>query len=342
MPISVACPSCAARLNAPDQAAGKAVRCPKCQTPVSVPKPVEEDLGFEVVDDVPPVPAVKKSGPQPVAPAKAAKESGERPSQRAAPRNDEGEPEDRPTRRRPPRDEAEDDDRPSKRRPADEDEGEEQRPSKRQPADEDEDRQRGKKAASPQQKLKQRGLIAGAVGGLLFVALIGVSIYQITAAFDRIADRDQNRDGFPGQFNNQQPFGGAGRPAGMPAGWEKFNDPLSEVEIYFPDGQPEKNDAASAQLVAAIGGPADLWTKVVGDKVYLFKRQTLPQDALKKNSPEKILNMTVDTEREASPGTEVSDRTGYISNVIQAVVVSFVLNSTDAESMPVMRWVRAW
>jgi len=37
MPITIACPSCKARLNAPDTAAGKKVKCPKCQSPIPVP-----------------------------------------------------------------------------------------------------------------------------------------------------------------------------------------------------------------------------------------------------------------------------------------------------------------
>lgn len=38
MSISVVCPACSAKLNAPDAAAGKRVKCPKCQGPVTVPE----------------------------------------------------------------------------------------------------------------------------------------------------------------------------------------------------------------------------------------------------------------------------------------------------------------
>jgi len=51
MPIAIACPSCGARLTAPDAAAGKRVKCAKCQTVVPIP---ESDSGFEVVE-APPV-----------------------------------------------------------------------------------------------------------------------------------------------------------------------------------------------------------------------------------------------------------------------------------------------
>jgi hypothetical protein len=50
VPISVACTSCSAKLNAPDQAAGKRVKCPKCQSVIAVPAPVDD---FEVLDDEP-------------------------------------------------------------------------------------------------------------------------------------------------------------------------------------------------------------------------------------------------------------------------------------------------
>lgn len=46
MPIPVQCPDCSARLSAPDSAAGKRVKCPKCASPIAVPAPA-----FEVVDE---------------------------------------------------------------------------------------------------------------------------------------------------------------------------------------------------------------------------------------------------------------------------------------------------
>ncbi len=65
MPIAVICPSCDARLNAPDAAAGKTVKCPKCKASMTIPTPdAESDAGFETVDEpVPPkkITAKKKS-----------------------------------------------------------------------------------------------------------------------------------------------------------------------------------------------------------------------------------------------------------------------------------------
>src|SRR5947209_19454246 len=37
MPFSLSCPGCGSRLRAPDAAAGRALRCPKCDGPVVVP-----------------------------------------------------------------------------------------------------------------------------------------------------------------------------------------------------------------------------------------------------------------------------------------------------------------
>src|SRR5262245_9642058 len=51
MALHVRCSECNARLNAPDSAAGKTVRCPKCKTMTTVPNPA-----WEIVDDEPVAP----------------------------------------------------------------------------------------------------------------------------------------------------------------------------------------------------------------------------------------------------------------------------------------------
>lgn len=53
MSIAVVCPECSAKLNAPDSAAGKRVKCPKCQTGITVPAAVAEEAAFEEVVDEP-------------------------------------------------------------------------------------------------------------------------------------------------------------------------------------------------------------------------------------------------------------------------------------------------
>ena len=84
MPISVQCPGCKAKLNAPDSAAGKRVKCPKCQTPVAVsgqaagvkaPAPVAAAPTPPKAAALPPMPAARAAkaaapavAPQPVQP----------------------------------------------------------------------------------------------------------------------------------------------------------------------------------------------------------------------------------------------------------------------------------
>lgn len=59
MPISVVCPECSARMNAPDELLGKKVKCPKCQSPIMVTPPE-----YDVIED---------DRPAPVRPAKSSK-----------------------------------------------------------------------------------------------------------------------------------------------------------------------------------------------------------------------------------------------------------------------------
>jgi regulator of protease activity HflC (stomatin/prohibitin superfamily) len=56
MSIAVACPTCGAKLKAPDNAAGRKVKCPKCQQPVAVPRPSGESAILAHADGPPVVP----------------------------------------------------------------------------------------------------------------------------------------------------------------------------------------------------------------------------------------------------------------------------------------------
>ena len=115
MPFTIACPSCSTRFTAPDTAAGKRVRCPKCQAAVPIPAAEAED-GFEVVDD--PAPPAKPAKKKPVVVEDEDDDEEERPrKKRPRAEQDEDEDEDRPRkkRRRDEEDEDEDDDRPRRR-----------------------------------------------------------------------------------------------------------------------------------------------------------------------------------------------------------------------------------
>src|SRR5437879_8597693 len=61
MPIPVLCPGCNVRLNAPATAAGKNVKCPKCQTLMTIPAPPAAANDFDLVDE----PAPKKPAATP-------------------------------------------------------------------------------------------------------------------------------------------------------------------------------------------------------------------------------------------------------------------------------------
>ncbi len=47
MPIQVTCPSCSSRFNAPDAAAGKRTKCPKCGGVIEIPAPAVEEEVYE-------------------------------------------------------------------------------------------------------------------------------------------------------------------------------------------------------------------------------------------------------------------------------------------------------
>ncbi len=63
MPIPVTCPHCHATLKAPESAAGRKVKCPKCSQPMFVPAADEEPL--EAVQAAPPAPS-RRLAPLPV------------------------------------------------------------------------------------------------------------------------------------------------------------------------------------------------------------------------------------------------------------------------------------
>ena len=105
MPIVVTCPGCPTKLSAPDSAAGKQVRCPKCGTPAPVPAfvPAEEQ---PIVDAIPAPPK-----PKPKAKPVELDDDDDRP--RKKPRRDETDDEDERPRKKKRRD---DDDEPPRRR----------------------------------------------------------------------------------------------------------------------------------------------------------------------------------------------------------------------------------
>lgn len=139
MPIPISCPGCAARLNAPDGAAGKTVKCPRCKAAVAVPAPLPPDPGFEVVEDEPPAPEPPKKKPV----VAAVEDDAEDARPRKKPRADDAP----PARKRPTRHDDDDDD--------DED-------------DEDDDRPRRKRRAAANGGSSK--VLVAAVAGVLLLA----------------------------------------------------------------------------------------------------------------------------------------------------------------------------
>ncbi len=64
MPFKVACPHCAATLRIPDNAAGKSLRCRKCQQPFAAPAAESLAFNFDQADDPAQQPSVS-SRPRP-------------------------------------------------------------------------------------------------------------------------------------------------------------------------------------------------------------------------------------------------------------------------------------
>src|SRR5438105_4634580 len=95
MPIVVTCTNCSARLKAPDNIAGKKIKCPKCATillvplPQDEPEPAEERVASERPAAPPPRPRPRLADESEEAPPRARK---------STPRHEEEE-EDRPRRR---------------------------------------------------------------------------------------------------------------------------------------------------------------------------------------------------------------------------------------------------
>ncbi len=187
MPIVVVCP-CGAKLKAPDAAAGKRVKCPKCASPLAVPA-AEADFE-EVEDDVPPpVASPAKKKPMLV--------------------DDDDDDAPRPAKKKKPApvevneavdDDDEDDAPKKKRRRDDDDEDEDEAPKKKG--------KKGKKKEQPKSKLP---LILG-IGGGVFVLLTVVGII--------VGVMMSGGNGGQAKGTNTQPTTPP-KPA-LPPGWSEF------------------------------------------------------------------------------------------------------------------------
>ena len=227
MPIPVVCGNCQTRLNAPDAAAGKKVKCPKCQTVMPVPG--------ETADDAPP--------PPPPASDKsfdfgAAISSGSEPKPRGdRPRRDD----DRPRRR------DEDDDRPRTRRPRDEEPDD--RPRRPRPRDDDEDDDRPRRRPDKKSSMGPLLLIGGGFLLLTCCGGGGFGLYYSVGKVREAAERQRaENDAKEKQIQDElkrragEPGGAAAGAGGVPAGWTKFEAPDKSFRAAFPPPGPDEDD----------------------------------------------------------------------------------------------------
>jgi hypothetical protein len=204
----------------------------------------------------------------------------------------------------------------------DEDEGDDApvRPKSRRPAAREDDRPRKKNRAG--KKVAWWPFILG--GGVLLVfGLLGLAYMMMTPS-----NEDNKKGGSGSGPATTQGTGPAvpPRPAPkLPAGWDRFNDPLGEVELYVPGGQLDKNAALSEKLAADTGGAADLWTRVSGEKTYMLQRTTVSPAALKKNSPQQILAIAASVVRDTYPRARQKNLSTYDDNGRHSVVVTIDL-----------------
>jgi hypothetical protein len=202
MPITVICPKCSAKLNAPDTTAGKRVKCPKpgCGTAIQVPE--ADSSQFEVVEDNPSTKATAKKS------VTATVEEDLPPKKKPGQKVDVDKEDEKPR---------------SKRRR----EEEEELPQRKKHRDEDDDYERDRPLKKKKRK-KASGLppaaIAGIVlGGLLVLGGMGYGIYALSSK-----DPKTGSDSNPGGGSNSQ-----GKPR-VPVTWVEYKSEAEGFRASFP------------------------------------------------------------------------------------------------------------
>lgn len=264
MPIPVVCASCQTRLNAPDAAAGKKVKCPKCQAVMAVPAGDEPPplppppaaagtpFDFGGGSPPPPPPSRRSAPPPPESEAPPAPAGGAAFDFGAAvsaggggkpPREERGE-----RRRR--RDEGDDapppdrGDRP-RRRPRDEDDA--------AAGDDDRPRGRGGKPAGGAKKFPWVLVL----GGLMVLMLLccggptGVYFFVIAPKVKEAAKKLEDDLKKIGNDATKNPGTGGGA---LPGGWVKFEAPDKTVRAAFPGAPDDSGLSYQSQVVTSAKG----------------------------------------------------------------------------------------
>jgi hypothetical protein len=230
MPILVTCPGCSAKLNAPDSAAGKKVRCPKsgCGTLIPVPAPAAAPA------------QAARPAPPPAPPSSPFEFNDDPPPRKAAKAAtvDEDEDDDRPRRKR--RDDEDDDDRDRDDRPRkkgaraerDDDDADDRPRKKRRDRDEDDedDRDRRKRRggyAKRRKKGTSAGVIVAVVIGIIVVlGGVGYGIYAMMG----------------------------GSKTAPPEGWKEFTYKDDGFKAYFPKEPKVHRDSMDGMGIPGMGG----------------------------------------------------------------------------------------
>ncbi|MBO0699227.1 MAG: hypothetical protein J2P46_12595 [Zavarzinella sp.] len=248
MPVTIACPNCDARLEAPDDIEGKKVQCKKCGEKFRA-RPVEDDDE----DDRSSRRTAKSASKSRPRPAEDDEDEDERPSRRSG----------KGSRRK---DDDEDDrdgdeDRP-RRRSRDEDDGEDEpRPKKKKG-------KKKKKAMSPVVVL-----ILSGVGLLILIAVIG-------AIISLSGDKSDGSPppGGPVSGPGGGGVGGAGgESAGDPnlPGWLEFSDPNGQFKVRLPR-KPAEPTKQQWPLPNGDQAEATIYTVEIGGGVWAVAHMVVP------------------------------------------------------------------
>ncbi|WP_149110681.1 hypothetical protein [Limnoglobus roseus] len=152
------------------------------------------------------------------------------------------------------------------------------------------------------------------LGGGVVLTLVALGIVY---AISKRGGRDMKDSGEVAQAPAHSPPAKAAEPpppadnrpwkwgTALPAGWEKFNDPLGGIEAYFPDGQPQRDENAGVTLGHDHRIAGEAWAKTRGDKTYELLRSPIPENALNRGILV-YLGFTAIDMRATRPGSKVT------------------------------------
>lgn len=298
MPIAVVC-TCGARLQAPDAAAGKRVKCPKCQNPLAVPAPA---MDYEVVEDEPaPAPvAVAKARPKPQLVED--DEEAPRPAKKKPRVVDEEDEKPRKKSKSVEVDEAveddEEDEKPKKKsRRARDDEDEDEKPAKKSQRSRDDDKEdeddapkkkgKGKKSALP--------LLLGLLGGLVALGGGAFAVYWFVIRPPDTAASSSTPTTYPPKNSRPVPeqAGPPTTPQNQPGGagnWIAYEPADAGFKVRFPPGGNE-NKPSTTGMSRPKDVPAEVWSDC---KAHIYY------------NPTRELSLSVDVVRFTSTSTPQS------------------------------------